>query len=61
MQEGALEGDCLRWAGVCVAQARGVVPGYGQVKLPVTFAPTVDGARLASATAAPLPHQAELR
>ncbi len=43
-QEAALEGERLRCAGVCVSQARGVVPGYGQVKVPVAFAPTLDGA-----------------
>jgi hypothetical protein len=47
VQGAAAEGEGLAWAGVAVQQARGVVPGYGQVKVPVTFAPQVDGERRA--------------
>lgn len=43
VQEVVAGGPKLEWAGLCVSQAQGVVPGYSQIKVPVIFSPTVEG------------------
>jgi hypothetical protein len=48
----------LEWAGLCVGQVQGVVPGYSQVKVPITFSPSVEGESAVQCSRGQLLHSA---